>query len=99
MTSIQVMNMLKEPDFRSLVEYYCLRAAEDVFNESGGAPNHAARLALALQIAANAPSFVDRFGRQCILNATIKARANLAEVVANEADIQFVVNSTYDRFI
>lgn len=99
MTKANAVNLLKEPDFRNIVAYWLMKAARNVHNELGTEPSHAERLVMAKKIEENVNVYVDRFGWRCVLNATIQGRANLTDILANDSDIEFVVNSEYNNFI
>jgi hypothetical protein len=97
MTPLQLENMVEnEPDFSRMVRYYIDKAASDVATEDVATPNHANRIDLAGRIIADPSAFVRRFAELIVINATVASRANVDDVLAHPADIEFVVNSNFD---
>jgi len=74
---------------RPRVAVACVRAAQDILNESPATTDHAKRVAWANSSMSNADGMADRMMWGLIGNSTIQSLGD----AATDNDIQFVVNS------
>jgi hypothetical protein len=96
-TTLQLENMVEnEPDFKRLVRFYAVKAAQSVASEDVGTPNHAQRLETAGMVIRDTDAYVRRFMELVIINPTIASRPDVQAILDNPGDIEFQVNSVYD---
>lgn len=97
--------LVRDQDFQFRVEAAMAWAANDVINESPTSPHHAARLALADIYYSHGiddrQKYIVAMVRRVAQNPTIRLAATSGEMLDQSAipdsDIQYVVNSEWDR--
>jgi len=99
MTHLEAVRMIDDLDFGKVVAWWLMAACQDIFNENPANAMHAERVALALLINADVDAYIRRFSWRIIQNATVLGRIDQTEVLANESDLGFVVNSVFNDYI